>query len=40
MHMLINHELLQRMIFEKNHKCKIYVESKFTKPSFQNIEKK
>jgi hypothetical protein len=36
--MLINHELLPRMIFEKNHKCKIYVELKFT-TSFQIIER-
>ena len=39
MQRLINHELLPRMIFEKNHKCKIYVELKFTTPSFQIIER-
>jgi hypothetical protein len=27
------------MIFEKNYKCEIYVESKFTKPYFQTIER-
>ena len=39
MQMWINHELLKIMIFEKNHKCTICIESKFTKPSFQTIEK-
>jgi hypothetical protein len=37
---LINHELLPNMIFWKNHKCEIYVESKFTKLYFQIIKKK
>ena len=37
--MLINHELLPSMIFEKNRKCEICVESKFTKPYFQTIKK-
>jgi hypothetical protein len=37
---LINHELLPSMIFWKNHKCEIYVESKFTKLYFQIIKKK
>jgi len=27
------------MIFEKNHKCTICIESKFTKPSFPTIKK-
>jgi hypothetical protein len=27
------------MIFEKNYKCEICVESKFTKPYFQTIER-
>jgi hypothetical protein len=39
MQMLINHELLPSMIFEKNRKCEICVESKFTKPYFQTIKK-
>jgi hypothetical protein len=39
MQMLINHELLSSMIFEKNRKCEICVESKFTKPYFQTIKK-
>jgi len=39
MQMLINHELLSRLIFEKNYKYKIYVELKFTKPYFQTIKK-
>jgi hypothetical protein len=31
---LINHELLPSMVFKKNHKCRICVESKFSKPLF------
>jgi hypothetical protein len=27
------------MIFEKNHKCEICIESKFTKPSFQTSKR-
>jgi len=36
--MLINLELLPNMIFLKTYKCKVYVESKFTKHSFQTIQ--
>ena len=36
---LINHELLPSMVFKKNHKCRICVESKFSKPLFQTIKK-
>jgi len=35
---LINYEL-PSMVFEKNHKCKIYIKLKFRKPSFQTIKK-
>jgi hypothetical protein len=35
----INLELLPSMIFEKNHKCKICVKSKFSKLYFQIIKK-
>ena len=35
---LIKLELLPNIIFKKNHKCEVCVESKFSKPSFQTIE--
>jgi hypothetical protein len=35
---LINDEL-PSMVFEKNHKCEIYIKLKFKKPSFQTIKK-
>lgn len=36
---LINNDLLPTMDFDKNHKCEVCVESKFTKTSFQSIER-
>jgi len=39
MQRLTNHELLPRIIFEKNHKCEICGELKFTKPYFQIIRR-
>ena len=38
MQMFIKHELLSKMILKKNHKCEIYVESKFTNLIFKQLK--